>query len=129
MKECDDCLCNHHICEAECCKEFRIRINPRLTFRKGMKIPIRNTSPDFELYVKLRGFTSDKNFVYVKLDDFEKKGNYLYIYSKCELLTDDLLCMGHHGEVPRPKMCDFPNKDDNGVGMGIYLTPRCVFRK
>ena len=126
---CDNCLCNLKRCKAECCKEFRIRSNPRQRLKKGDVIKIKNNDEDFELYAALRGFTSDKEYVNVVLNDFKQVGRYVFIYAKCALLTKEDKCSAHNGMFPRPKMCDYPNKNDDGKGRGIYLTPNCVFKK
>lgn len=126
MEKCDNCLCHLPVCKAECCKQFRIKINPRFQYKQGHIVKIKNDDDDFELYAKLHGFEADKDFVYVPLIDFERKGRYLMINARCKLLSDDNKCTEHFTKN-RPKICDYPNKD--GVCDGIYLTPNCVFKK
>ena len=123
---CDNCLCQLPICQAECCKEFRIRItNSRKKMRQGMTIMIPNNDPDFELYTTLRGFKHDEKHVYITLDDFVQKGRYVYIISPCRLLTNDNLCSAHNNpNIKRPLICDWPQRDTPGA----YVTPRCIYQ-
>lgn len=126
---CDNCLCHLHVCDADCCKEFRIKITiPRPRYKRGDVVYIKNDDDDdFQYYAKLRGFPTDKNGVtHVLLDDFVQRGGYLYIYSTCFLLNKDNTC-SVHGTSAQPRICEFPNKHDKG-GDKVYLTSRCVYK-
>ena len=121
-----NCLQHLHICNAECCKEFRLKIPPRTTgLRQGTIIGFNIENTDQELYYTLRGFLVTNNKVIITLKNFKKKNEYLYIYSPCKLLTSDNKCQ-EHNTGRRPKICDYPNK--NGGTEGIYFTTNCIYK-
>ena len=128
MSDCDNCLCHLHVCEAECCKEFRVKItNPRQYYKKGDVVLIKDDSKDFHYYAKLRGFPTIKGVTYVLLEDFKQVGRYLYVYSTCYLLNEDNMCSAHNTSA-QPRICKYPNKDDKGDDLPLYLTKRCVYK-
>ena len=126
----DSCIgCPMHlsVCKAECCEEFRVSVSPRMPLKRGDVLRLRNVDEDFELYCNLREFKSDKDYIYIVLDRFRRFGKYLYVYKRCSLLTEDLLCRGHSGEVERPRICDYPNIKDGAGGESIYITSNCLY--
>lgn len=121
---CDNCLCNLHYCEAECCKEFKIKV-PRVRLYRGLTFQFKEEDDSSLYYFKTRGLEVVGNIVKVKLDKFKKVGNTLYIYHRCKMLDENNFCKLHN-TPQQPKLCKYPNKDDIGEGF-VYLTKRCVY--
>ena len=122
---CLNCVDHLSVCNAECCKQFKIAFNPRYAVKKGLLVQLHSNDEEYKLYMRLHGARIHSDDIVITLDDFERRGRYLLIHSRCKLLSEDNKCLAHNGEYRRPKMCDYPNKD--GVVEGIYLTPNCVF--
>ena len=126
MSECDNCLCHLHICEAECCKQFRLIVNPRIHYRRGSQLVISDVDDDYKNYMALHGQEVFKDGVRITLNDFKKVGKYLYVFERCKALNAQNQCR-LHGSDEQPKVCHYPNKD--GKRDDIYFTPRCIFKK
>lgn len=124
---CIGCPMHLSVCKAECCSEFRLKTDMRQHLKKGDVIRIQNTDDDLELYYNLHGCKSDKDYVYIVIKAFRRIGRFVYVEARCSLLTDDLLCKGHNGEVKRPKLCDYPNIKEGSGGKSIYITNNCLF--
>lgn len=121
-----NCLDHLHICNAECCKQFRLIVNPRNTYAKGSSIYFATTDEDYLLYLKLHGQKVSKKGAIIKLDNFHKLGKYLTIYAECGLL-DGNKCKEHFTKN-RPKICEFPNASCS-KHKDIYITKNCIFKE
>lgn len=122
---CDNCLCNLHICKAECCKQFKLKIPLTMRIFKGQTLQFECRDEDMLLYHKLHNGFVHKNIVLYKLDNFKRKGENLIIFEICQGLTEDFKCSFHETDQ-QPKVCEFPNK--TGTGGQVYVTPNCIFR-
>jgi hypothetical protein len=126
MSDCDNCLCHLKVCEAECCKEFKLALTHNQRVFKGMLLRWQETDPKMQDYYLLHNCgIRNGNIVEIKLKDFKKTGRELIIFERCAGLTADNLCR-YHGTDKQPSICAYPNK--TGTGGKVYLTPRCVFK-
>jgi hypothetical protein len=126
--ECDNCICNLKICQAECCKQFTIMNNPDVKLEKGTIIRWEEKNDDLRYYFELHNGMIHHNWVLFALDNFEIKGNKVYVYERCKMLGNDNMCTVHNTDK-QPKICQYPNKEHNGKDKGIFLTENCIFRR
>ena len=124
MEQEKSCLNHLHICNAECCRQFKILINPRQHCFKGQILKLTTKDKDLILYYKLHGANVVDNIVYIQLKDFKKVGKKLIIYTDCEKL-EACKCTEHYTKN-RPRFCDYPNKD--GTSEDVYFTENCIFK-
>ena len=122
---CDNCLCWLKVCDAECCKQFRLIVNPRQHYKKGQQLIINDVDEDYKKYMALHNQEVFKDGVRITLDNFKKVGKYLFIYTRCSMLNAQNQCRLHNSPE-QPKACKFPNKD--GRRKDIYLTPNCLYK-
>jgi len=125
QNKCDNCLCNLKFCEAECCKQFRLKI-PRTRLFKGQTIYFKEEDESMRYYYKVHGCEVIGENIVVKLNKFKKDGNLLYVYQTCKMLDENNMCKLHNSPL-QPKVCKYPNKDDGIGDEKIYLTPRCIY--
>lgn len=125
-EKCNNCLCQLPICQAECCKEYSINIDPHKVYKKGQVLTFK-VEGDKRFYMLLHGAVSiDDKHVAIMLENFKKQGKKMIIFSKCRLLTEGNMCSEHFTKN-RPKMCEYPNKD--GIRTDMYYTKNCIFRR
>lgn len=125
--DCDNCLCNLHRCQAECCKLFIVGAQQGAKYEKGQIVMFQCDIPDVQEYYRLHGCGVMDNTIIVVLNNFKQIKNRLFIYGDCKYLDENLHCI-HHSDGLQPQMCAFPNKEDHDLE-GIYVTPNCIYKE
>lgn len=120
-------MCHLQVCQAECCKEFSFKVNPKERLYKHKRMSFKVLDADALLYLQYHGCKVEGNAVSFRLNSYARFGDELKVYMTCEKLTKDNLC-GVHETPEQPLVCRYPNKEDLGEGK-VYLTPNCVYRK
>jgi hypothetical protein len=120
------CLENHKYCNANCCREFRVLVNPKQRFRKGDVLIIPIKDKDLQYYFSLKGLIIINEELRLELDDFVKRNRYLYIYKTCIYLKKDNKCLVHNTDK-KPLHCLYPN-DDGEFKNDVYIVKNCRFK-
>lgn len=123
---CNNCLCHLEVCQAECCKEFKITLLQMQRLFKGYELSWLVQDEDMKNYYKLHGLIVRRNVVTIKLNNYKQEGRIITIFAKCQALTDNNLC-SLHNTPQQPKLCNYPN--NTGTGGKVYLTHNCVYKK
>lgn len=127
-KGCDSCLQWHKHCNAECCLTVFLNVSPALLKEKGSFIDFRSPiSFDERWYYKLRGVRYVHGVLRFPKSDCRVLRNEVIFIRKCELLTDDLKCLGHPDK--KPQVCRMLNAETAKLkNRGYRVTPHCLFR-
>lgn len=126
-KGCSGCLQWHHVCKAECCRQFRAPTESVKENREEYSVRT-ILSPDLAHYYVLRGcsydFPSGRLKMKKRLFRIEKKEGFTYFFRDCELLKGNL-CSAH-GTDKKPTICQsFNETKPKTIGQG-YVTPNCL---
>ncbi len=125
-----DCLEQHNICKANCCRQIKINLDEPLGERtriltKGF------LTKDQQWYWKLRGaiYNSRLGILTYHLNDYEVENhdNYLILKKDCYLLNG-YLCEGHPDNKPLLCKALDINKPES-VTKKMYITKGCILHK
>ena len=125
-KNCENCLCWHHICHSECCKMFTIKnVKGHVKPVKGKKlmVNVKITSKQIKYY-ELHDCKLKHGLLIIKVHDYEWDENNLIIRNTCEWLTPKGLC-SHYEE--RPEICRRLTLNHN-IDKDFTVTPNCLYR-
>ncbi len=126
-KNCNDW---RHICNAECCKQFRMNgITKSLEFKDGkFMIQIRLT-PDLIKYYKLHGVGYKDGYAIIDPMDFKMSsvpGHDIIIFERpCDWLTEDGLC-SEHDSGKKPHICKVFDETKRKGRAGMYASKNCL---
>lgn len=125
--ECNNCLCWHKYCNAECCRIIYVNTEPDRLKKKGKYINIRAlVSKDDAWYYKLHGVKYAHGLLRFPKEHLINIDGTIVHYRKCDYLQDDLKCKGYPDN--RPKLCkDFTEKDFTVNGKA-QMTPNCLYK-
>lgn len=123
ISKCDNCLCWHKFCNAECCRQFRWKV--RTPQKKGNILAMEINDLDMLRYYKLHGCEIIGNQAIVRLNKFKQDGEHIIIYKKCRALKNNLCSF--HNKKSQPKICKYPNKEKSDK-KGVFLTRNCLFK-
>ena len=124
---CDNCLCWHKYCKAECCKLIYLNIDKSRLKEKGKYLNIKKIiSTDDKKYYTLHGVKYAHGLLrFPKEYITELQGTIVY-YRWCDYLNKDLTCKGYPNN--RPQMCkDYNEEDLTGKGKS-KMTSNCLYR-
>lgn len=128
--KCDNCLCWHKYCKAECCWQHYFTLpegfdTTKLRYGYLLKLLHKPLSPDMIWYLELHGVKYAHGYIITRLKNFELKDGKLWLYNRCHYLTDDLKCSGH--PTDKPKVCQ-DLKEGCTEDPRFIITPNCLFR-
>ncbi len=132
-KACDDCLCWLKYCKAECCSEFHFLVNPRsdVAIDHGilkLRIPM---TPDRKWYYRLHGVKVVDDVLHIPQEYSHFTPTLIVVRMKCNLLTEDNLCLGHPDSKPdfckSLKLETAKKLSQLESGPRVFLTPNCLF--
>jgi len=116
------------VCQAECCKFFRLPIGPRANgFRRGQVVKVRiPLDKDKIEYFGYHGCTYKGGVLEFKLDKFSVKNGEVSVHRVCDLLTPELKCAGHE-DGRKPNVCKGLSKETLNNGQYV-ATPNCLYK-
>lgn len=127
--KCNDCLCWHHHCKAECCKIIFLNIDPG-ELDKGVKFFI--IRPDKPLsfgeirYYKFRDVEYIRGLLRFKKERIVVVGRKVMYIHPCKLL-DGNLCKGHPDN--KPEICKSLTLETAQLpGQPFEVTDNCLFK-
>jgi len=126
-RTCDNCLCWHDVCNAECCRIAILNIPPALLPTKGKWLKVRYPLfVDSRWYFRMRGVKHTHGFLKYPLEKCKVEDGRIIYHQDCSALKGNL-CSGHPSYKPQPCKKLTMNYVRKG-GKDIYLTPNCLFR-
>ena len=128
-QKCNDCLCWHKHCKAECCKIVFLNIDPKELEKPGKLLTIKSQASlrnGERRYYQLRDVECIRGLLRFKKDRIIVVGrNVMYIHP-CKLLKGNL-CEGWPDN--RPEICKLlTSKTAHLPGQGFKLTDNCLFK-
>jgi len=126
------CLSWLDVCGAECCKVLRFHKSVVRNFRsvegtQRVFVNLCDMSEDILYYNSLHGGEVIGSTMLFDDGKIERVGDFVYVYRKCDMLTDDLLCKVH-GTEDKPLICQGLSKETAKNGK-YWLTPNCLFKR
>ena len=126
--KCSECAQWHHHCQAECCKIIFLNIDPKELEGPGkyFTVKVKPSFTDFRYY-SLRDVEYLRGILRFRKDRIIVVGRkVMYIYN-CNLLTEDLKCLGHPDK--KPELCKFLTLETAKLpGQPFELTDNCLFK-
>lgn len=126
-RTCDNCLCWHEICNAECCKAVKINLPPAALSRKGKWLKVRKPLfIDSRWYFRMKGVKHSHGILKFPLEKCVAEGDHIVYYQTCSALKDNL-CTGHPDY--KPQTCKKLTMGYVRKGAkDMYVTPNCLFK-
>lgn len=128
-KTCDNCLCWHKHCKAECCKILFINEIDPAVLKEGGKYVIvktKNLGLNMRWYYRLRDVHCVHGLLRYRKDRIIVVGRQMMYIHPCELLEGNL-CKNHLGR--KPLICKLLNKETAKMpGQPFEVTNNCLFR-
>jgi len=126
-KTCDDCLCWHKHCHAECCKRVYILQSPAFLFGHGKYLIVKTVlSKDLQWYYRLRNIRYHHGVLRFPKERCIGEGDHIIYVQTCAMLKGNL-CEGHPDK--RPQMCkDLVLETASQENSGYYVTENCLFK-
>lgn len=127
-KTCNDCLCWHKYCKAECCKMiFFDGVDPKELNDKSNYIIVKKiVTWDEHIYYSLHGIQCLRNSLRIpKQHCVVINGRVVYVRA-CDLLDENNLCIGHPEH--KPLICQKLTAETAYKNKGIIVTDNCLFR-
>jgi len=129
-KECDNCLCWHKHCKAECCKiVFIDKTDPEILKEGGRYVIIKLKRPlglSDRRYYQLRGVDCIRDLLRFRKDRIIVVGRQMMYVHPCELLEGNL-CKGHPDK--KPLICKLLTLETSKrPGQPFRVSDNCLFK-
>lgn len=127
MNTCEE---NLWFCNAECCRQFALKINLDFDMKRKDISFVLPDNKDLVHYLKLHGVLVEGGVGVVQLRNYyvDAVNNRLMFMHKCKALDKSNHCV-LHGLSSQPKLCGTPNSKGDALCTGCSVTPRCAFKE
>lgn len=123
--KCNNCLCWHKHCKAECCKQILIHVSPVALQMKGKYLVVPQLlTPDAIWYYKLHGVIAGHGQLKFDKSKCIAFGDDILYVRTCSNL-DGLLCTGHPDN--KPLICKELTMN-HCLSTKYHVTPNCLFK-
>jgi len=127
---CDNCVCWHKHCKAECCKIILLNIDSSIIEKSDSEfiyIKVGKISPSRQWYYSLRGIPYTRGILKLKKNRISILNKKYYYIHKCSKLTKSNLCDGH--PYNKPKICkDLTINTVYNGNDDFFVTDNCLFK-
>lgn len=127
--KCDDCVCWHKYCKAECCKMIDLNIDPVKLNLSGEYVRIKSglLAPSDQWYYRLHGVQYNRGVLSFKKKNITMIGKRIVYFYVCDYLDENNLCKGHPDK--KPEICRVLNEETATKSeMRFFITDNCLFK-